>query len=218
MVKNIAKPSPIDFIDFPIPEALSPLIQELSEIYTPESHGVILAALTELISVLKYPNPTSTPNFISSNLISEKNSSDDDVKSWEDLLNFTVYVDTEIYSPNESDQAIADPESSSTVMVIAHAEATDAYVQTWDHVATKLQNPPQNLSMRFWSTAEAANILGCSEGKLRNAKKSKNLPLEIGDFIVDCPDLNQNQKKLAWLIRLKSPDGSRHALSSPPNS
>ncbi len=192
--------------DFPIPRELSLLIRELSEIYTPENHGAIAQVLTELIARLKQtePVPNLAANLISSSLINEESSSDDDVKSWEDLLNFTVYVDTEIYSPNELEEAIAEPES---VNVITHQEATDTYVRTWDEVATKLHDVPFNLSMRFWTTAEAAKIIGCSEEKLRRAKKNKLLPIDIHNFIVDCPDLtpkDQKQKKLSWLIRLKS--------------
>ncbi|AFY74211.1 hypothetical protein Syn7502_02202 [Synechococcus sp. PCC 7502] len=195
--------------EFFIPIELRTLIEELSSLYSPENHGAIAEVLEELISRLKQTDskPNLASSFSNSNLINNAEIGSDaaDVKSWEDLLNFTVYVDTEIYSPNESSEAISDPEvSPEQVVVIAHEEATDAYVHTWDQIATKLQNPPPNLTMRFWSTAEAANILGCSEEKLRRAKSKKQLPLEINNFIVDCPDLKQ--KKLSWLIRLKSPN------------
>jgi hypothetical protein len=204
VVKNSSNQSPPDFS---IPEELSPLIRELSKIYNHENHEMVIEVLTELISNLNHQDPL--PNLIESNFIpdnfikaDEITSDDADVKSWDDLLNFTVYVDTEIYSPNEPSEAIADLETvPETVMLIAHEAAKEAYVQTWDDIATNLQNVPKNLSMRQWSTAEAAKILGCSEEKLRRAKSSKQLPLEVDNFIVDCPDLKQ--KKLSWSIRLK---------------
>lgn len=121
MVNKSSKPSA-----FSIPAQLSPLISELSKIYSPENHELIIAVLTELIARLSPNDPLTNP--IPDNLIKadEITSDDADIKSWDDLLNFTVYVDTEIYSPNEPSEAIADLEvTPETVMVIAHQEATD---------------------------------------------------------------------------------------------
>jgi hypothetical protein len=120
---NSSKPSA-----FSIPVEISPLISELSRIYSPQNHELITEVLTELIARL-IPNDPLTNPIAPDNLINadEISTDDVDIKSWDDLLNFTVYIDTEIYSPNEPSEAIADPEvTPETVMVIAPQEAIDA--------------------------------------------------------------------------------------------
>jgi hypothetical protein len=99
--------------------------------------------LTELIARLKPSDPLTNP-IVPDHLINayEITSDDADIKSWDDLLNFTVYVDTEIYSPKEPSEAIADPEvTPETVMVIAPQEAIAPRSHrcvTWESIATKL--------------------------------------------------------------------------------
>jgi len=206
---------PDQLATFPIPKELLPLVKDLIELYSYQTQGAIAKALQELITNLKadpnfQPLPHSLPDTdlpaptLPIAIASEEEEESDDnnnLKSWEDLLNFTVYVDTEIYS-HEDRGAIAEPElSPAEVIVVTHEEATEAYMQSWSEIADKMANLPNDAFTRSWSTAEIAKIFNCSADSLRKAKSQKRLPLIIDNFLVDC--IGQEHKKLLWVIRLK---------------
>ncbi len=188
-------------LSFPIPKELLPLVKELSELYSHHTQSAIAKTLQELITNLK-----ADPNFLYSpvaytQVLPDSPDEDNNLKSWEDLLNFTVYVDAEIYS-HEDRGAIAEPElSPAEVIVVTHQEATEAYIQSWSDVAEKMAKLPNDVFTREWSTSEVAKMLNCSAESLRKAKTQKRLPLTIGNFLVDCQ--GQVQRKLTWSIRLK---------------
>lgn len=172
---------------FPIPPALDAMVQEICELYNPTTKATIHEVLQSLIFNLKQP-PVAQESQI------EKDYAD--IKSWEDLLNFKVYIDTEIYSPNEP---LPHPEiSPESVIVVAHQAATAAYVDSWSEIAAKLQHLPK--TNQLYSTNEIAQILGCSPAKLR--RSHHRCPIETHRFVLDC--VNKKKGKLVWSLEPKS--------------
>lgn len=171
---------------FPIPLGLHTLVEEICELYNSATATKIQEGLEFLIAQLKQPAPSE----------SEIEKDYADIKSWEDLLNFKVYIDTEIYSPNEPPPEILPP----PVIVVAHQEATNAYADSWTEIAAKLHELPQ--TNQLYTTNEVAKILGCSPAKLRRSHGANRCPIETDRFILDC--VTKEKGKLRWSLQPKT--------------
>ncbi len=163
---------------------LAPLVQELQKLWESGESRAIRNALTQLISDL-----TADMSVIA-NLPEDEA---DYVKSWGEILNVQMYVDTEIYGDRQLDF----PEEHQTV--IQHEQATEAYLQSWAEVAKDMVELPPNLYTKLWTTVEIAKILQCSPAMLRRARKDKQLPVRVGDFLLDC--VTRDGKRSLWFVR-----------------
>ncbi len=185
-----------------IPQELTEVVQELVYLYSKGYQDAVMEALSNLLSVLKRDFGLD----ITDNHLLEKTIADDIptedylgfLKSWQDILGFQVYVDTDIYG--SLDNTPANPITEEVEpKVVKHDEATEAYVKSWSDIADKLSTMPDDLFNRYWGTSEMANIIGCSPNTLRKAKQKNTLPLKFDNFMVDCA--GYKGRKILWGIR-----------------
>jgi hypothetical protein len=187
-----------------VPEELALSFKEIIHLYhynkqnTLEAVRNIISAAKEDIdySLLENQNLTSYPNN------SEVESEDEFRKSWDDILNVQVYIDTEIFGElDPRPPALVELNSSDidSETVIQHTEATEAYVQTWKELAKSMSTFPDDLFTRLWTTIEIAKILECSPSSLRRARRSGRLPIRVKDLILDC--ISHDGKRSLWFVR-----------------
>ncbi|MFN3926789.1 MAG: hypothetical protein ACK4QL_05595 [Pseudanabaenaceae cyanobacterium] len=158
---------------------LAPLVQELQGLWQAGLKSTVREELAELIAKLKQDKP------LIANL-PEDNA--DYVKSWGEILNLQVYVDTEIYGDRPLEPT-----------GIQHDQATEVYLQSWAEVAKEMQGLPDNLFTKLWTTVDIAKILGCSPDLLRKARKERQLPLKVKEFMLDC--VSHDGKRSLWFVR-----------------
>jgi hypothetical protein len=166
---------------------LAPLLQEIQKLWECGESVAIRNALTQLIADL-----TADMSIIA-NLPEEQADPAAYVKSWGEILNVQMYVDTEIYGDRQLDFA----EEKETI--IQHEQATKAYLQSWAEIAKDMVELPPNLYTKLWTTVEIAKILQCSPTMLRRARKEKQLPVRVGDFLLDC--VSHDGKRSLWFVR-----------------
>jgi hypothetical protein len=200
-----------------VPEELVPIVHELKSLYSNGNKDSVIRALSDLILQLKTephgndafsasfpmrtaPNHASKPKY---HVLVNQAELDDPVgseflKSWEDILNLQLYVDTEIYGTLDFEpvqpEGVVEHEA-----VVEHEDATEIYVQSWAALAESMSNLPNDAFTRLWSTAEVAKILECSASTLRRARKESRLPLKVKDLIVDC--VSHDGKRSLWFVR-----------------
>lgn len=178
-----------------VPEELAPILQELCLLYSKGDRDAVKDGLLALIANLKLDGELSQANYQS--LPVEDEGKDNFLKSWHDILDLRVYVDTEIYGTLDH----SPPEKVTELgNVVKHQEAADAYAKTWLEIGEKLAHFPDDLFSRQWSTAELAEFLHCSPSRLRRAKSKNLLPLQIESFLIDCTTSGKGHK-LIWRIQ-----------------
>lgn len=191
------------------------MVNELNALYENGRKDSVLKALSDLILQLKTepkggvdlsvnfpPSPPSLPSPPNYHLLVNQEDIDDPassdfLKSWEDILNLQLYVDTDIYGTLDLDPV--QPEESEPEATIEHEDATEIYVQSWAELAKSMSNLPDDVFTRLWSTTEVAKILECSVNTLRRARKEARLPLKVKDLIVD--SISHDGKRSLWFIR-----------------
>ena len=127
---------------------------------------------------------------------------DDFLKSWDDIFNVQVYIDTDIYGELDArPPALKELDSSSvdSETVIQHTQATEAYVQSWKELAQSMDSLPDDLFTRLWTTIEIAKVLECSPSSLRQSRRSGRLPIQIKNMILDC--ISHDGKRSLWFVR-----------------
>jgi len=166
---------------------LAPLLQEIQKLWDAGESVAIRNGLTQLIADL------SADMSVIVNIPDAVEDSSDYVKSWGEILNVQMYVDTEIYG----DRQLSIPSEGETV--IQHEQAKEEYLQAWAEVAKDMKDLPHNLYTRLWTTVEIAKILNCSPAMLRRARKEQQLPVKVNDFLLDC--VSHNGKRSLWFVR-----------------
>jgi hypothetical protein len=126
---------------------------------------------------------------------------EDFLKSWDDIFNVQVYIDTDIFGeldPRPPALVEIDHGNDNETM-IQHTDATEVYVQAWKELAQSMSSFPDDLFTRLWTTTEIAKILECSPSSLRRSRRSGRLPLRVKDLILDC--ISHDGKRSLWFVR-----------------
>jgi hypothetical protein len=178
-------------VDLTVDYRLAPLIKEILHLWERGEHTAIINGLNQLITELQINDP-KTEFLGNKDLLTPEGQPDDYVKSWQEILNVEMYVDTQIYGDREL--PVVTPNT-----LIQHAEGTETYLQSWAEVAKEMQNLPDNLFTKLWKTVEIAEILDCSPATLRRARQEKQLPLKIKGFVLDC--VPHDEKHSLWFVR-----------------
>lgn len=187
-----------------VPKELALSFKEIIYLYYHNKQNII-EAVSNIISTAKEDLDYSllkNQNLISYPNNSEVESEDDFRKSWDEILNVQVYIDTEIFGElDPRPPALVEIHSSDvdSETIIQHTEATEAYVQTWKDLAQSMSTFPDDLFTRLWTTIEIAKILECSPSSLRRARRSGRLPIRIKDLILDC--ISHDGKRSLWFVR-----------------
>lgn len=188
-----------------VPKELALFIEEIINLYDHHHKQNVIESLRNLISAAKGDTPRewlkSQPlaNY-SSNFEAENES--DFLKSWNDIFNVQVYIDTDIFGELDPRPPVLKELETGNVdseTIIQHTEATEAYVQSWKELAQSMSSFPDDLFTRLWTTIEIAKILECSPSSLRRSRRSGRLPIQIKNMILDC--ISHDGKRSLWFVR-----------------
>ena len=197
-----------------IPKELVIPIQEIINLYEDHSQknpNNIVESLKKLILIAKRApdhaflnQQTSANPYCPSNLEIENldlESEDDFLKSWDNIFNVQVYIDTDIFGElDPRPPALMEVENiDNSETIIQHTDATEVYVQAWKELAQSMSSFPDDLFTRLWTTVEIAKILECSANSLRRARRGGRLPIRIKDVIIDC--ISHDGKRSLWFVR-----------------
>ncbi|MDX2256246.1 MAG: hypothetical protein NW214_12075 [Pseudanabaenaceae cyanobacterium bins.39] len=203
-----------DMVKIAIPKELENSIQEIISLYKhPQYQQHIINALQGLITIgqtnpkdriYKSSHTVNTSPDPQGSLNNGSLTEDDEsgfLRSWDDLLNFQVYVDTDIYGElDPRPPALKEIEQiAENETIIQHGEATEAYVQSWKELAQNMTSYPEDIFTRLWTTKEISEILECSASSLRRARRSQRLPIRVKDLILDC--ISHDGKRSLWFAR-----------------
>jgi hypothetical protein len=187
-----------------IPKKLARSIQEIISLYKTHNQKQIIAALENLISTVK--TVTDKPFLSDRSLESEQNNLETEneeefIKSWDDIFNVQVYIDTEIFGELDSrPPALVELNNSKdNETIIQHTDATEVYVQAWKELAQSISSFPDDLFTRLWTTTEIAKILECSSSSLRRSRRSGRLPIKVKELSLDC--ISHDGKQSLWFVR-----------------
>lgn len=188
-----------------VPKELALSIREIIYLYDHHNKQNVLEAVRNMIAAAKddqvYPI-LKNQNLTNYSHNSELENDEDFRKSWDDILNVQVYIDTEIFGElDPRPPALVEINSNSvdSETVIQHTEATEAYVQAWKELAQNMSSFPDDLFTRLWTTIEIAKIVECSPSSLRRARRSGRLPIRIKNLILDC--ISHDGKRSLWFVR-----------------
>ncbi len=187
-----------------VPKQLVPMVEELCSLYGKEKRDRVIAGLCSLVAYLKGRITTLE------DAQDEELQSDSYItflKSWQEILDVQVYVDTDIYGTLDSDSIEGElncvPEPQ-VVGVTEFQQDHDHEVKAWPEVPGESTSQPPDLLTRSWTTAELSKLLSCTVSTLRKAKKQNQLPVKIGNFLIDCVD--PACKKVLWRVSLDKPE------------
>ena len=194
-----------DTVMLAVPNELALSIKEIIELYNYHNKKDVIKSLKKIISEVKEDeNNTQFQDQtlpIYSNSLAVENE-DDFLKSWDDILNVQVYIDTDIYGELDARPPALiefNPSSVDSETVIQHTEATEVYVQSWKELAQSMSSFPDDLFTRLWTTVEISKILECSPSSLRQSRRSGRLPIQIKNMILDC--ISHDGKRSLWFVR-----------------
>lgn len=204
MVDPLQPIQPSDVEMLAVPKELAMSIQEIINLYQNHNQKNIIASLENLISTVKRETDQSFLKEYS--LASDSNdfaieNEEDFLKSWDDIFNVQVYIDTDIFGeldPRPPALVEVDHSNDNTTM-IQHTDATEVYVQAWKELAQSMSSFPDDLFTRLWTTTEVAKILECSPSSLRRSRRSGRLPIRVKDLILDC--ISHDGKRSLWFVR-----------------
>lgn len=188
-----------------VPKELALFIEEIINLYDHHHKQNVIESLRNLISAAKEDTARewlkSQPlaNY-SSNFEAENES--DFLKSWNDIFNVQVYIDTDIFGELDPRPPVLKELETGNVdseTIIQHTEATEAYVQSWKELAQSMSSFPDDLFTRLWTTIEIAKILECLPSSLRRSRRSGRLPIQIKNMILDC--ISHDGKRSLWFVR-----------------
>jgi hypothetical protein len=187
-----------------VPKELALSLQEIINLYKNHNQKNIIASLENLIVTVKRG---SDQTFLKEqSLASTSNdftveNEEDFLKSWDDIFNVQVYIDTDIFGQlDPRPPALVEIDhSNDNETIIQHTDATEVYVQAWKELAQSMSSFPDDLFTRLWTTTEIAKILECSASSLRRSRRSGRLPLRVKDLILDC--ISHDGKRSLWFVR-----------------
>lgn len=187
-----------------VPKELALSIQEIINLYKNHNQKHIIASLENLIATVKRG---SDQQFLKEHsLASTENdlaveNEEDFLKSWDDIFNVQVYIDTDIFGElDPRPPALVEIDNSNdNETIIQHNDATEIYVQAWKELAESMSAFPDDLFTRLWTTTEIAKILECSPSSLRRSRRSGRLPIRVKDLILDC--ISHDGKRSLWFVR-----------------
>jgi hypothetical protein len=187
-----------------IPKELALSIQEIINLYKSHNQQNIIESLENLISTVK--RGVDRPFLSDLSLETDQNhlemeNEEEFLKSWEDIFNVQVYIDTEIFGELDSrPPALVELDNSKdNETIIQHTDATEIYVQAWKELAQSMSSLPDDLFTRLWTTTEIAKILECSPSSLRRSRRSGRLPIKVKELILDC--ISHDGKRSLWFVR-----------------
>lgn len=187
-----------------VPKELALSIQEIINLYKNHNQKHIIASLENLITTVK--RGSDQPFFNEHSLASTENdfaveNEEDFLKSWDDIFNVQVYIDTDIFGElDPRPPALVEIDNSNdNETIIQHTDATEIYVQAWKELAESMSAFPDDLFTRLWTTTEIAKILECSPSSLRRSRRSGRLPIRVKDLILDC--ISHDGKRSLWFVR-----------------
>lgn len=187
-----------------VPKELALSLQEIINLYKNHNQKNIIASLENLIDTVKRG---SDQTFLKEHSLSSTSNDftveneEDFLKSWDDIFNVQVYIDTDIFGeldPRPPALVEIDHGNDNETM-IQHTDATEVYVQAWKELAQSMSSFPEDLFTRLWTTTEIAKILECSPSSLRRSRRSGRLPLRVKDLILDC--ISHDGKRSLWFVR-----------------
>ena len=188
-----------------VPKELAVSIQEIIRLYKYHDQLNIIDSLKDLIaraknvtdnSLGKPPTLNNYPNDL------ESENEEEFLKSWDDIFNVQVYIDTDIFGeldPRPPALVEVDASNIDSETIIQHHDATEVYVQAWKELAQSISSFPDDLFTRLWTTAEIAKILECSPSSLRRARRTGKLPIQVKNLILDC--ISHDGKRSLWFVR-----------------
>jgi hypothetical protein len=187
-----------------VPKALALSIQEIIHLYKNHNQQNITASLENLIYTVK--RGTDQPFLKDQSWANdpdnlELENEEEFLKSWDDIFNVQVYIDTDIFGElDPRPPALVEVDhGNDNETVIQHTDATEIYVQAWKELAQSMSAFPDDLFTRLWTTTEIAKILECSPSSLRRSRRSGRLPIKIKDLILDC--ISHDGKRSLWFVR-----------------
>lgn len=187
-----------------VPKELARSIQEIISLYKKHNKQNIIQSLENLISTVK--RGTDKPFLTDLSLGSDQNNLETEneeefLKSWDDIFNVQVYIDTEIFGElDPRPPALVELDNSNdNETIIQHTDATEIYVQAWKELAQSMSSFPDDLFTRLWTTAEIAKILECSPSSLRRSRRTGRLTIKVKDLILDC--ISHDGKRSLWFVR-----------------
>ncbi len=188
-----------------VPKDLAVSIQEIIRLYKYHDQLNIIDSLKDLIARAKNVTDNSlgkppTLNNYPRDLDAENE--EEFLKSWDDIFNVQVYIDTEIFGeldPRPPALVEVDASNIDSETIIQHHDATEVYVQAWKELAQSISSFPDDLFTRLWTTAEIAKILECSPSSLRRARRTGKLPIQVKNLILDC--ISHDGKRSLWFVR-----------------
>ena len=187
-----------------VPKELALSLQEIINLYKNHNQKNIIASLENLIDTVKRG---SDQTFLKEHSLASASNDftveneEDFLKSWDDIFNVQVYIDTDIFGeldPRPPALVEIDHGNDNETM-IQHTDATEVYVQAWKELAQSMSSFPDDLFTRLWTTTEIAKILECSPSSLRRSRRSGRLPLRVKDLILDC--ISHDGKRSLWFVR-----------------
>jgi hypothetical protein len=189
-----------------VPKQLVPMVEELSNLYGKEQRDQVIAGLCSLVAYLK-GGISSSDGGQEEELQSESYLTF--LKSWQEILDVQVYVDTDIYGTldleaiSEGVNCISEPQmGGGETDSPPNCDRTDKAWPEVPAVAGDSTSLPDDLFIRSWTTPELSKLLGCTASNLRKAKKENRLPVKIGNFLIDCID--PECKKILWRVSLNT--------------
>jgi hypothetical protein len=187
-----------------VPKELALSIQEIIHLYKNHNQKTIIASLENLINTVK--GGGDQPFLKDHSLASDPNdfaeeNEEEFLKSWDDIFNVQVYIDTDIFGElDPRPPALVEVDlNNDNETIIQHTDATEVYVQAWKELAQSMSSFPDDLFTRLWTTTEVAKILECSPSSLRRARRSGRLPIRVKDLILDC--ISHDGKRSLWFVR-----------------
>jgi hypothetical protein len=187
-----------------VPKELALSIQEIISLYKTHNQQNIIESLENLISTVK--RGIDKPFLSDLSLETDQNhleteKEEEFLKSWDDIFNVQVYIDTEIFGELDSrPPALVEIDNrNDDETIIQHTDATEIYVQAWKELAQSMSSFPDDLFTRLWTTTEIAKILECSPSSLRRSRRSGRLPIKVKELILDC--ISHDGKRSLWFVR-----------------
>ena len=194
-----------DTVMLAVPNELALLIKEIIELYNYHNKKDVIKSLKKIISEVREDEDNTQFQDqtlpIYSNSLAVENEADF-LKSWDDILNVQVYIDTDIYGELDARPPALiefNPSSVDSESVIQHTEATEAYIQSWKELAQIMSSFPDDLFTRLWTTVEISKILECSPNSLRRTRRNGQLPTKVKNMILDC--ISPDGKRSLWFVR-----------------
>ncbi|MFM7886593.1 MAG: hypothetical protein ACKPCM_07885 [Pseudanabaena sp.] len=185
-----------------VPKELALLLREIIYLYYHHKKQDVIEAVKKMITAAKDDQDyLINQDLTSYSLNSELENDEDFRKSWDDIFNVQVYIDTEIFGElDPCPAAIVETNNNlDSETVIQHTEATEAYMQAWKELAQNMSSFPDDLFTRLWTTIEIANIVKCTPISLHRARRSGLLPIRINNLTLDC--IARDGEQSLWFVR-----------------